>query len=277
MLRKLLAVAVGVSLCAVRAAPAQAATLVARSFPLSGEVRLENHGVTPVPLVIISIKSTAGALNGSPVRWLSVTEHYDAPIAPTPGNGFIDPNGIWTKISSASIELTEGALDADAGSLAPKRAISLGKIWNSAVPFDLQFTATEPNGQPISIFTAVGLDGDYDQNSVVNQLDYSVWRQNFGSTTAINADGNLNGIVDAGDYVIWRNNLGLSLSGAASTAAFGAALPALVTGGAVPEPASAMQFASAIAVLWAYGRRLRRSGKQCDNRSAGSTLSGGRP
>ncbi len=102
-----------------------------------------------------------------------------------------------------------------------KRAISLGKIWNSAVPFDLLFTATEPNGQPISIFTAVGLDGDYDGNSVVNQSDYNIWRQNFGSATALHADGNLNGIVDAADYAIWRNNLGLSLSGAASTAAVG--------------------------------------------------------
>ena len=80
---------------------------------------------------VLLIESAAGALNGSPVRWLSVTDHYDAPIAPTPGNGFIDPNGTWTKISSASIELTEGALDIDGGSLAPKRAISLGKIWNS--------------------------------------------------------------------------------------------------------------------------------------------------
>ena len=160
-----------------------------------------------------------------------------------------------------------------------RRAISLGKIWNPAIPFEnLQFTATELSGQAISFVTVAGLDGDFDRNSVVNQLDFNVWRQNFGSTTALDADGNVNGIVDAADYAIWRNNLGLSLSGAASTAAVGAALPTLVAGGAVPEPAIAIQIASAIAVLWACGRRLRRRlGIDMSERLAGAMLSGGRP
>jgi hypothetical protein len=259
MLRSLLAVVIGFSLYAAYAAPANAATLWARAFPLTGEVRLENHNATPVSIVFLSIKSSAGALNGSPVRWLSISNHYDAPIAPAPGNGLIDPNGIWTPISAESDELTEGALDVDGGSVIAKRAISLGKIWNPAIPFDnLQFSASELSGQPISFVTAVGLDGDYDRNSVVNQLDYNVWRQNFGLTTAIDADGNVNGIVDAADYVIWRNNLGLSLLGAASTSASGAALPALSMGSAVPEPAGPAQVTSALAVLGALGGYLRR-------------------
>jgi hypothetical protein len=258
MLRNILAIAVGVFLFAAQAVPATAATLWARSFPLTGEIRLENPNPTPVSIVFFSIKSsTAGALNGSPVRWLSVSEHYDAPIAPSPGSGLIDSNGTWTKIASTSTELTEGALDADGGIVPGNRAISLGKIWNPAIPSELQFSATELNGQAISFFTVSGLDGDYDRNSVVNQLDYNKWRQNFGSTTALDADGNTNGVVDAADYVIWRNNLGLSLSGAASTSGSGSALSALSLGSAVPEPASLMQFASALAVLGACGKRRR--------------------
>ena len=94
----------------------------------------------------------------------------------------------------------------------------------------------------------------------------------------LDADGNLNGIVDAADYVIWRNNFGLSLSGAASTAASGAALPALVTGGAVPEPASARAIRECDCVLCACGRRLRRRlGINVSERSAGGMLSGGSP
>ena len=62
--------------------------------------------------------------------------------------------------------------------------------------------------------------------------DYTVWRQNFGSTTNLNADGNLNGIVDAADYVVWRNNFGLSLPGAGG----GGGSSLLLLGGAVPEP-----------------------------------------
>jgi hypothetical protein len=48
--------------------------------------------------------------------------------------------------------------------------------------------------------------GDYNGNKVVDQLDYTVWRSSFGSSTALAADGNFNGIVDAADYVIWRRN-----------------------------------------------------------------------
>jgi hypothetical protein len=207
--------------------------------------------------VFFSIKSSAGALNGSPVRWLSISDHYDAPFAPTPGSGLIDPNGTWTKISSDSDELTEGALDADGGSMPAKRAISLGKIWNTAIPSELDFSATELSGQPISFVTVPGLDGDYDGNFVVNQLDYNVWREKFGSTTAFEADGNANGIVDAADYAIWRNNFGLSLA-AASTSAAGAALPGFSLGSAVPEPASAVQFIFSLTALCAGAMRLPR-------------------
>ena len=128
MSKNLLLVAAGVSLSAALAAPAQAATLFARSFPLTGEVRLENISPSPVPIVFYSIKSAAGALNSSPTRWVSITEHYDAPFGSTPGNGFIDPIAEWMKISTTSTELTEGVFAGPGGSLAPQRAISLGRI-----------------------------------------------------------------------------------------------------------------------------------------------------
>jgi len=79
--------------------------------------------------------------------------------------------------------------------------------------------------------SAVLIPGDYNQDMVVNQLDYEVWRSTFGSTRsgahdAPYADGNYNGIVDAADYVIWRNNFGQVQTGAS----LGSSL--------VPEPAS---------------------------------------
>jgi hypothetical protein len=255
MVRILLVIVAGVSLCASCAAPIQAATLFARSFPLTGEVRLENRLTVPVPLVFYMIESTAGALNGSPVRWLSVADHYDAPIAPSPGSGLIDPNGSWIKISSIAKQLAEGALDADGGRLQPQRAISLGKIWNTAFAFDLQFTAAEPNGQPISIITIDGLDGDYDGNGSVDHADYSQWRRAFG-TASLLEDGNLNGVVDTADYIVWRNNFGLSLSGLA--AAGGASLSLLPAGGAAPEPSSAVLFGAALTVMWVCGKRPQR-------------------
>jgi hypothetical protein len=257
MLKYLLVVANGVCLCLASAAPAQAATIFARLFPFTGEIRLKNDSNQPVPIVFYSIESNAGALNGSPVRWLSVTEHYDAPIVPSPGNGVVDPNGAWIKLSSLSTELAEGALDVDGGNLAAKREISLGRIWNPTISGPLTFTATEPNGQPISILEVSTIDGDYDRDGDVDQADYSKWRQNFGSTMMLDADGNLNGVVDAADYAIWRNNLGLSLSGLASAAGIGGAISSLVAGAAVPEPSSVIQAIAALGVLCARGRCLR--------------------
>jgi hypothetical protein len=257
MLRYFLIVAAGVSVCAACVPPVEAATLFARMFPFTGEIRLKNNDSAPVPIVFYSIESGGGGLNGSPVRWVSITEHYDAPVAPSPGNGFVDPNGTWVKLSSISTELAEGALDFDGGRLPANREISLGQIWNPAIA-DLVFAATEPNGQPISIFTVTAIDGDYNSNGVVDATDYIVWRRSFGSSSVLDADGNVNGIVDAADYALWRNNFGRSLSASAMAASSSPTLPALGVSAVAPEPSSGVMIASAISLLHACGRRLRR-------------------
>ncbi|MCA9188306.1 MAG: hypothetical protein KDA99_21910, partial [Planctomycetales bacterium] len=52
----------------------------------------------------------------------------------------------------------------------------------------------------------IGLLGDYNKNGVVDAADYTVWKDNFGSTSSLDADGNGNGTVDAADYTIWKDN-----------------------------------------------------------------------
>ncbi|QDV73863.1 CotH kinase family protein [Botrimarina mediterranea] len=55
------------------------------------------------------------------------------------------------------------------------------------------------------------LPGDYDGNYVVNDNDYLVWRNAYGSTSS-SADGNGDGVVNAADYTVWRDNFGQSLT-----------------------------------------------------------------
>lgn len=88
--------------------------------------------------------------------------------------------------------------------------------------------------------------GDYDHNGLVEQLDYTKWRTQFG-TAGPDADGNGNGVVDAADYVVWRNALPAGNGSAA--------------GAAVPEPTGLLAAISAICTVFTMnsnrGRRRR--------------------
>jgi hypothetical protein len=240
---------------AAQAAPAVSQGLHAQLFPLTGEVRLLNRNETEVPFVFYSISSPSGALNASNAVWRSITQNYDRAGGSTPGNGLIDPNGDWVKISSLATELTEGALDADGGRLPATRAVSLGPIWNpSEVPFpDLDFEIHD-DVQEIPVTIELALDGDYSANQVVDSADYVVWRRYLDSIENLLADGDLDGVVDLDDLLVWRENFGITLP-----------LPPYASGGGasnsrgVPEPATAalMVITSALLPVLA-ARRSRR-------------------
>ncbi len=56
-----------------------------------------------------------------------------------------------------------------------------------------------------------GMAGDFNLDGVVNEADYSTWRESFGTISLVAshpADGNRDGIVDSADYTVWRANLG---------------------------------------------------------------------
>src|SRR5262249_29875604 len=64
----------------------------------------------------------------------------------------------------------------------------------------------DPGPQLFLTLSSFALPGDYDHSGIVDNNDYTVWRQNYGTTNP-DADGDRNGIVDAGDFVIWKHNL----------------------------------------------------------------------
>ncbi len=78
----------------------------------------------------------------------------------------------------------------------------------SYVAFDFGLTSPEAT-VIIEVLASDALPGDYNADNVVDHLDYSVWRTQFG-TAGGSADGNGDGRVDGADYTVWRDNLGAS-------------------------------------------------------------------
>ncbi len=118
-----------------------------------------------------------------------------------------------------------------------------------------------PNGEIISdsdVLVRIGLNseyalpGDFNGDGRVDAADYTVWRDNFGSSASLNGNGDESGmsvgVVDGADYTHWRSNFGNAVG--VPIAAFQRAT--------IPEPSGFRLVAAFVAVLAATQSRLRR-------------------
>jgi glucose/arabinose dehydrogenase len=78
---------------------------------------------------------------------------------------------------------------------------------------------TAPGARIFRIRYVNPLAGDYNIDGTVDDVDFGVWKSNYGSNLFLAADGNHDGNVNAADYTIWRNNLGASSPAAAAGSA----------------------------------------------------------
>jgi hypothetical protein len=151
---------------------------------------------------------------------------------------------------------TDGVTDARAigGQVNPSAEVQsyTGPITiteTTTVKARVRTAAGQWSGLVEATFTVIGLPGDYDNNNMVDQGDYGVWRANFGSTVSAGTlgDGNGDGLVDTADFLLWRKNLGAV--GAAVQVAFGtsASLPLAAT--EIPSVDSSSQLSAA---LWSH-------------------------
>ena len=86
------------------------------------------------------------------------------------------------------------------------------------------------------------LDGDFNDDGIVNAADYTVWRNNLGSTKLLPNDPSP-GMVTQDDYETWKANFGETASSGSGASA----------NAAVPEPATSL-----LLILAAAGWRSRR-------------------
>jgi hypothetical protein len=101
---------------------------------------------------------------------------------------------------------------------------------------------------PASVFVTEipPLDGDYNDDGVVDAADYVMWRKLEGSSTAMPNDPNPLPI-DGDQYVTWRGNYGESGAAGGESA-----------NGAVPEPTGILLVLAAVLAMTATPLRCRR-------------------
>lgn len=175
-----------------------------------------------------------GALNPNPGGWNS----FDSQDLDSLGAGSGES---WDEAGNVSDNaLLEGFLlgstsVADSG---PMSRRSIGNafdnsVFGSGVDGDLVFTYRTVGGDLVvgnvvyDDTPPTAIDGDFNEDGVVNLADYTVWRDNLGSTVSLPNDNNLGTPVSAAHYNVWKQNFGQSASAGS-----------LASGEAVPEPTS---------------------------------------
>lgn len=88
------------------------------------------------------------------------------------------------------------------------------------------------------------LEGDYNENGVVDAADYTVWRNKVGAVAGTLPNDTAGGAIGAAQYNLWKSKFGMVASGAGAIAA------------AVPEPATGVSL-WALAIVWRISRRCR--------------------
>lgn len=209
-----------------------------------GQVDLNNQVTGAGSIASSGVLGTGGAtgVTGS----LASTGTLDIDISGAGANRFdaFNVTGPATLSGILSVDLTDG-FTPTAGqqftvlTASNVSAASLALGGPDAAAFTL---IKNPTSLVLQAVSTVTVPGDYNGNGIVDAADYTVYRDNVGSTTNLAADGSGNGVIDAADYTFWRTRFG-------NTAAAGAAASA-----AVPEPATWMILGLA-AVGAGLGRR----------------------
>jgi hypothetical protein len=97
------------------------------------------------------------------------------------------------------------------------------------------------DGNDVVLFTLSGLDGDYNNDGVVDAADYTVWRDNLGAAagTLLNDPDGI--AIGTAQYATWKRNFGATLTS-----------PISVGRAAVPEPSTGV-----LVVLFALAMAYR--------------------
>lgn len=172
-------------------------------------------------------------------------------------DGLLD-SGQWSSIANGSADWLENSTTTDVlaetslfsfMSMGPGSSVSLGGLLSDTSNENLKGRYTTEDGLQnlfhVEFVTIAGLPGDYNENGVVDLVDYTIWRNNLGASISLpNEGGTSPGVVDGDDYLFWKSQFGTSQA----TSLAGATT--------VPEPSSGVVLVFAgVALTLVAGRR----------------------
>jgi hypothetical protein len=131
------------------------------------------------------------------------------------------------------------------GSLNPLEMFDVLDFSLAELPEGLEWELTTGTTTFLTVVeTVVGLEGDFNGDGIVDAADYPVWRNHFGEAdeTNLNFNGDGNDVGES-DYTIWKANYGRS-----SAEAGGGELAS------IPEPSSVAIFLIATLIGYGYRR-----------------------
>jgi hypothetical protein len=227
--------------------------LVLRVNPNTGVARLKNDSLETLVFDGFEITSTGAALSAG--GFTAIT----------------GGTGTWQTDAEGTTGLSQVNFGG-ARTLMPQQEVSIGDISSLVTPFATQ---AAQDGLSMRFILAEGLEssaatGDYNNDGVVDAVDYTVWRNNFGlaATNLENRDpANTATTVDGTHYTDWKANYG-STGGVLpetefriGSLFFDTTLAGAGSGGlAVPEPATGVLLLMGVGAL--VGRRGRRMSQQ---------------
>ena len=172
--------------------------LTLRINPTSGAAKLVNSTSASFELDGYSVESEQARLN--PTGWTSLD---DANL------------GSWLENHATSTQLIESFFNG-ATTIAPGGQLSLGTLFLPGGAQDVTGRYSTHDGL-INLFnvqfTIGGPSvGDFNGDGSTSGADFLVWQRTLGSnvTPGTGADGDNNGVIGAGDLTVWRSNFGQS-------------------------------------------------------------------
>jgi hypothetical protein len=193
--------------------------------------------------VFIYLADSPGSLVAANWAKAGQIAQWDAFLADENDNGYsawFDASGTNQAATGANDGVLEGILNLaqEFGSLPSQIYLAVG-VYQSANGGALITSQQVPasvdgngniNALEYFLLQLIVASGDFNRDGHVDEADYNLWRNTFG-TTDTRADGNADGIVNAADYIVWRKHYG-------ETGAAGYVLTRFPGIPNVPEPTS---------------------------------------